>query len=172
MKDKHAAIGVYKNHEEAIQAIKTLKDKGYDESHISIIGKGDIVEDQLHVQDGEGVMKTSATVGGLLGGVLGLFTGLGLLAVPGMGVLFMGGAAAGAIGGFSLGLAGGGAVGALSALGIGPNELEQYKGHLEAGRYLILLHHEDSNRVHDAKDLLHADTEAHEVDVHLNDKDS
>ena len=168
MKDKHATVGVYKNHEDALDAIRTLKKEGYDESHISIIGKGNIVEDHVHLETGEKAVKNSATVGGLLGSVVGLLTGLGVFAIPGLGVLFMGGAVAGIMGGFSFGLAGGGAVGALTALGIGKDGIVEYKEHLEVGRYLVMLHHEDSEMMHKAKDLLHTDTDVHEVEVHLN----
>lgn len=170
MENTHATVGIYKDHNDALKAIRVLKDAGFDESHISIIGKGNIIEDHVHLQTGSDTMKTTATVGGLLGGALGLLTGLGVFAIPGLGVLFMGGAVAGLMGGFSIGLAGGGAIGALTALGIGPDGIVEYKEHLDVGRYLIMLNHEDSDRVHAAKDLLHTDTDVHEVEVYLNDK--
>ena len=44
MKDKDAVIGVYKKHSNAIDAIKKLKTHKFDLSHISIIGKGDVVK--------------------------------------------------------------------------------------------------------------------------------
>ena len=42
-----AAIGVYDTHADAIDALKQLKDSGYPEKSLSLIGKADALEDQV-----------------------------------------------------------------------------------------------------------------------------
>lgn len=174
MKEKDAVIGVYKKHENAIDAIKKLKTHKFDLSHISIVGKGDVVkgketqiEEDIHIYDGEDAMKASTGVGALIGGVAGLLAGIGAFAVPGLGILFLGGALAGTVGGATIGAVGGGLVGLLGAAGLGEEGIVRFKDHVKKGRYLVMVHG-TKEEVKTAHQILHSDTDSYEIEVYSN----
>lgn len=167
MKDLHTTIGIFHNHDDVLHAVKMLKNNDYDTHRLSIIGQGEVVEDDIKVYSASTAMKTSTTFGGVLGSLLGVFTGMGLLAVPGMGVLFMAGALYGAVGGLSMGLIGGGLVGAFTAIGIGKEGVADYEKHLSMGKYLLLCHG-TKEEVEEAEAIMKKETDAAHVKLHLN----
>ncbi|MFT5916722.1 MAG: hypothetical protein ACJAWV_002122 [Flammeovirgaceae bacterium] len=174
MKEKDAVVSVYKKHSNAIDAIKKLKMHKFDLNHISIIGKGDVVkgketqiEEDIHIYDGEDAMRASTGVGALIGGVAGLLTGIGAFAVPGLGILFLGGALAGAVGGTAIGAVGGGLVGLLGAAGLGEEGIAHFKEHVKKGRYLVMVHG-TVKEVKTAHQILHDDTDLHEIKIYSN----
>ena len=112
-----STIGVYNTHEQAIEAITELKKAGFKESQLSIIGQADVVDNHLHVKSKEGE-KVAGVAGAVVGSVLGVLSGVGLVAIPGLGIIFGAGAIAGALAGLDIGLIGGGLVSVLTMLGI------------------------------------------------------
>ncbi len=136
----NATVGVYNTHEKAVKAVKTLKDREFDVSKVSIIGQVAFVEDHLRVLSGEHSAETGAAVGSVVGTILGALSGLSLIAIPGLGVLYAAGALVGAVGGFSIGTAGGGFVGALLSVGIHKDGIIRYQKHLKEGKFLLVVH--------------------------------
>ena len=137
--EKNAAIGVYETHKDAIKAIKYLKKEGFDEDNLSIVGKGAVVEDNLHIHNGKEAMEVTSSAGAVIGGVLGVLAGTGVMAVPGIGFLFLGGALLGGVGGATLGLATGGLAGLFAAIGIGRDGIATYEQHLSMGKFLVII---------------------------------
>jgi len=164
MKDKDITIGVFANHEEAIKAIKALQSEDFDIENISLVGKGTIVEDHVHAYTGEDAIKASASTGAVLGSTLGLMTGLGVLAIPGLGALFLAGAVTGAVAGFSIGTATGGLVGIFAAMGVGKEGALRYEKHLKEGKYLVALHGTKAE-AEKAKGLIAKHPEVHAVET-------
>ncbi|WP_051404931.1 general stress protein [Bacillus cihuensis] len=139
-------IGVYETEEQAVQAIKTLKEKGYSDNEISIVAKHiDKIKDHGEeiVPKASRGMIAGATTGGAIG-LTGLFIGLSALAIPGFGPILAIGpiftTLAGAVAGAASGA--GGLLPALNAHGISEKEAKMYQNDLEIGRVLVMVHKE------------------------------
>jgi hypothetical protein len=83
------SVAVYRSHHDAIHAAQLLGEKGYSLDKVSIVGKAEIVEDQIQLRPNDPLIATSLVVGSALGTTLGLLTGIGVFAVPGLGVFFL-----------------------------------------------------------------------------------
>lgn len=140
-----AAIGVYNSHEKAIDAVKQLKAGGYPVRKLSIIGKAEVeeVDNKMNVVSKNPLNLAGVGIGTTLGAALGVLTGVGLFAIPGLGFLYGAGALVGAIAGFDFGLIGGGIASVLSTAGIKDEETEKYQEHLAAGSYLVVAQGDD-----------------------------
>ncbi|MEO5673434.1 MAG: general stress protein [Chitinophagales bacterium] len=134
-------IGIYETHEQAVAAVKKLKDADFPLRQVSVLGQAEgeksITEDtadEMSAKAGKGV-----GIGALAGSTLGLLTGAGIFAIPGVGFLFGAGALLGAIAGLDLGLLGGGIIGALS-IGLSKEHHEKYDQHLKEGKFMLIVH--------------------------------
>lgn len=158
-----ATIAVFNDHKKAINAIKYLVKKGIDEKEISIIGKGDIVEDKMHITSVEGIKKAPIPIGAVAGGVLGVLAGAGMLAVPGLGFVFLAGKFVGALAGITLGMVSGGLTSVFVSLGFRQDQIVRYEKHLKTGNFLVVVNgpEEDIKKAHQ---LLHT----HDEHVELN----
>lgn len=99
--EKTIVGGVFRDSDEAIGAIRRLKEMGFDTNDLSIFAKDDDklenIEDQTDVdviENDSGRGKNAgkgagigAGTGGVLGGIAGLIAEIGLLSIPGIGVL-------------------------------------------------------------------------------------
>lgn len=152
----NATIGIYDTHDLAVEAVRKLKDGGYPASQLSIMGvaETEVVDDQMHIIEKNPLKVGGLGAGALVGTTLGVLTGVGIFAIPGLGFLFGAGALVGAIAGFDFGLIGGGIASALTTVGVKDENAEKYHDALEQGKFLVIAHgtEEDVNR---AKDLLH-----------------
>src|SRR4051812_48921534 len=112
----NATIGVYDNHDLAVEAVEKLKNSGYPVSQLSIMGLmvTEVVDDKMHVMPKSNVKTAGLGAGTILGTTLGILTGVGMFAIPGVGFLYGAGALVGAIAGFDFGLIGGGIASALT----------------------------------------------------------
>jgi len=137
-----ATIGVYDTHEKALVAVKELKDAGFPVKQLSIIGKAETegVDDEMHVVPKGGINPVGLGAGTVLGTTLGILTGVGLFAIPGVGFLFGAGALVGAIAGFDFGLIGGGIASVLTSVGINDEAIKKYSKELEEGKLLVIAH--------------------------------
>ena len=135
-----ATIGVYDTHEKAIEAIKELKNANFPVKHLSIIDKlhTEHVDDKLHISEKSPLKIGGIEIGTALGVTLGVLTGVGVFAIPGVGFLFGAGALIGGIAGFDFGLMGGGIASAFINLGMQENFAKQYQADLEKGNYLVV----------------------------------
>jgi hypothetical protein len=152
----NATIGIYENHDLAVDAVKTLKDSGYPVSQLSIVGMAEteVVDDQMHIMPKNPLKVAGLGAGTLLGTALGVLTGVGVFAIPGLGFLYGAGALVGAIAGFDFGLIGGGIASALTTVGVKDENAQKYHDALAQGKFLVIAHgsEEEVNR---AKDMMH-----------------
>lgn len=158
-------IGVFKQTAAAEKAVKTLREKGFDENEISIIARdeGKTVKRDMEVGGDLGGSEdiTDGTAwGGALGGLAGLLAGVGALAIPGIGPIV----AAGPLAGVLSGAVTGGVAGGLIDLGIPEERGKEYEKQLKSGGILAVI--ETSNeKVNDVSEILRrngaVDVESH-----------
>ena len=137
MTDLSTIVGVYDTHDAAIVALDALKASGLPLKNMSFISKADIIESKLHASSNDNINNAPVEIGVVLGPVLGILSGLSIVAIPGLGFLFGAGAVVGALAGFDFGLIGGGITTILMSLGINKDKISTYQEHLENGKYII-----------------------------------
>jgi len=138
-KNQTVAVGVFRDRDEAQQAVQELKRQGFEEDHIGVAAKHDedLPEGAEHHEGskaGKGAGVGAATglgVGGLWG--LGIIAG----ALPGIGTAIAGGALAGILSSAAAGAAAGGLIGALAGLGIPEEEAEYYDEEFKRGGIIV-----------------------------------
>ncbi len=131
------SISVFDSHDEALKALEELRESGVDMSKISLVGRAEIIDDNIHVKSNNAVVAAPVAVGTVLGTTLGLLTGVGLFAIPGLGILFGAGAVIGALAGFQIGVVTGGLTTILVELGVKEDHVA-YEQHLKEGRFLMI----------------------------------
>ncbi len=132
------SISIFDSHDEAVRALEELRESGVDMSKISLVGRAEIVDDHMHIKSNKPLIAAPLAIGTIVGTTLGLLTGVGLFAIPGLGVLFGAGAVVGALGGFELGVAAGGLTTILVELGVKENHVV-YEHHIREGRFLMMV---------------------------------
>ncbi len=158
-------IGVFTETRAAERAVKALREKGFDESEISIVARdeGKTVKRDMEVGGELGGAENIAdgtAWGGALGGVAGLLAGVGALAIPGIGPIVAAGPLAGALSGAVTG----GVAGGLIDLGIPEERGRKYEQDLKSGGILAVI--ETSNdKSDDASEILR-NNGAKDVETH------
>ena len=162
-----SAIGVYDSHDKAVEAVIELKEAGFPVKQLSIIGKAqtEVVDDQLHVSPKDPINVAGVGTGTALGATLGILTGVGLFAIPGLGFLYGAGALVGAIAGFDFGLIGGGIASVLTTVGVKDENVKKYHDDLDAGHFIVVASGSETE-VAQAKDVLHSHDTHEDLDVH------
>lgn len=130
------SVSIFNSHDEALKALEELRESGVNMSKASLIGHAEIVDDNVHIKSHKALVAAPIATGTVLGTTLGLLTGVGLFAIPGLGVLFGAGAIVGALAGFQIGVATGGIATILVDLGIKEDHVA-YEQHLKEGRFLL-----------------------------------
>jgi len=149
-----ATIAVYQNHEKAVRAVKKLVRDGIDSKEISIIGKGEMIEDRMHITSVKGLKKAPVPIGTIAGGLLGVLAGAGMLMVPGLGFVFLAGKFIGLLGGATVGMVTGGLASILISMGFRKDQVVRFDKHLENGNYLVIVDGE-VDHIDQAHKILH-----------------
>lgn len=130
------SISIFDSHDQAVKALEELRESGVNMSKISLVGQAEVVDDHVHVKSNKALVAAPVAVGSVLGTTLGVLTGVGLFAIPGLGILFGAGAIVGALAGFQVGVVTGGLTTILVDLGVKEDHIE-YEQHLKEGRFLL-----------------------------------
>jgi uncharacterized membrane protein len=130
------SISIFDSHDNALKALEELRESGVNMSKVSLVGRAEVIDDHVHVKSNKTLVAAPVAVGTVLGTTLGLLTGVGLFAIPGLGLLFGAGAVVGALAGFQIGVATGGLATILVDLGIKDDHVV-YEQHLKEGRFLL-----------------------------------
>ncbi len=152
----NATIGVYDNHDLAVEAVQKLRDQNFPVKEVSIIGltHSEDVDKNMHITEHSPIKAGGVATGAVLGTTLGVLTGIGMFAIPGVGFLYAAGALVGAVAGFDFGLIGGGIASAISTtMGIRHEDAQKYHDALAEGKFLLVVHGSDKD-VNTAKDIL------------------
>lgn len=166
MEDKNVAVfGIYRDVEEAENAVDTLILERFANNDISVLLSDNQSSKEFahekNTKAPEGT-ATGAATGGTIGGTLGLLAGIGALAIPGVGPLIAAGPIMATLAGVGVGGALGGLVGALVGMGIPEYEAKRYEGRVKDGGVLLSVHCATSDDVTRAKDVLKR-TGAHDI---------
>ena len=141
---------LYDNYSDAKQTVEALESAGIPHSDISIVSNN---ADSSHTTTGgvagddtldETRAGTGASTGTLLGGGVGLLTGLGLLAIPGVGPVVAAGWLVATLTGAGLGAAGGGLLGSLVHAGVPEEHANAYAEGVRRGGTLVSVRGDDS----------------------------
>ena len=164
---KRTTVGVYENHEKAMIAAGELKENGFTESQLSVIWSKEKLDDEFEKQSRKITTIVASEIGAgvSIGTVLGILTGVDVIAIPGLGLLYGAGAIVGAIAGIDFGLIGGGLLSALSISGIKREHHEKYDTHLREGKYLLLVQGE-TEEMERAQKILLAHGQHNELAIH------
>ncbi|MEO7087523.1 MAG: hypothetical protein ABIZ51_01875 [Bacteroidia bacterium] len=156
-----AAVAVYNSHEKAFNAIRVLDKEHFPMKHISMMGKAELIDDHLHVISNEEISIAAPIA---IGSIIGLLTGIGVFAIPGLGFLFGAGALIGTIAGFDFGLIGGIAV-AFTKLGFKKDTGIKFEKHIKEGNFLVVVQGNEEE-IERAKKILHTEGTHLELDNH------
>jgi len=152
---RSTVVGVFRERDEARDAIEALKDAGFNANEISILSpdkeQSRAMAEETGTQAGSGA-ATGAVAGGILGGIGGWLVGIGALAIPGVGPFIAAGAFATALGGAAIGAGVGAIAGALAGMGVPEDEARYYEGEVKSGRTLVTVRTTD--RYDEAQQLL------------------
>lgn len=146
-----STIGVYATSDAALSAAKALKDAGFGDDVVSVVGKGVKDDEKVHAWVPRG--NQAGTYGGW-GALWGALTGwllLGFVWLPGIGWV----AAAGWLASTLVGAGLGAGLGALIGLAVPEDEIPVYEDELRADRYLVIVHG-DADTVDRAHTILEA----------------
>jgi len=151
--------------EQANTIVSALKNTGFPDSDISVLlpdqnrPREFSQDDQTKATEG---MVAGGISGGVVGGALGWVAGLGLLAIPGGGPFLAAGPILAVLGGAVVGAAVGSLTGSFIGLGMPEIDAQRYESQVRAGRILIIVHADDHEWSHKAKQVL-KDAGAHDI---------
>ncbi len=127
-------MGVFERREQAEKALNALREQGFSESEVSVVGRKD--GDAGGERGGHGPdLGRGTTWGAGIGAATGLLTTAGALAIPGIGPLVALGPLGAALGGAATG----GVAGALVDWGIPQNRGRQVEEEIKQGRFVTLV---------------------------------
>jgi len=140
MQQDRAVVGVFSDASKAQQAVQALRNAGFTEHQIGVIGRDtrhtttDAGDDTRESYAAEG-----AATGVAAGAGIGALWGLGILAgvMPVIGPAIAGGALAAVLSSAAAGAAAAGLAGALVGMGIPKDEAEYYEIEFQAGRTIV-----------------------------------
>lgn len=158
-------VGVYESHTKAVNAVNELKSAGFPVKNISIIGKA-VFHEPKTLDANQLVEQRELSLGVVAGSILGVLTGVGIFAIPGLGFLYGAGALIGAIAGFDIGLIGGGVVAILIAIGIDEASSLKYEKLMQEDKFIVIIQG-SPEEVKQAKDILHTSEEHTDIHLHL-----
>jgi hypothetical protein len=143
-----STVGVFATGEEAIVALRKMKDSGFAPSQVSVIGKGVRQPREVHAWVPGSAEERSGGWGDLWEALSGWLL-LGFIWLPGVGWV----AAAGWFAATIVGTGAGGGLGILGSVGVPSTDTAGYETQLKADRYLVIVHG-DADVVEQAHEIL------------------
>lgn len=140
VQQRNSVVGVFHDHETAQKAVRDLRQAGFSDDQIGVMGRD-------HTRTGQGgdgdetdsYAAEGAATGVAAGAGLGALWGLGILAgvMPVIGPAIAGGTLAAILSSAAAGAAAAGLAGALIGMGIPKEEAEYYESEIHAGRVVV-----------------------------------
>lgn len=171
MQQENLAVSIFKSHQDAEEAVKTLERAGINLKQLSIVGRDYHTEEHVvgYYNSGDRI-KYWGKNGAFWGAIWGWLFGAAFFFIPGLGPMLIAGPLVSGIVGA---LEGAVVVGGLSALGaalysigIPKNSVLDYEAALKAEKFLLLVHG-TAEEVARAKEVLQSQTAATQTDMHL-----
>lgn len=135
-----AVVGVFSDSTKAQQAVQALRNAGFSEDQIGVIGRDSHrTTTDADNDTNESYAAEGAATGVAAGAGIGALWGLGILAgvMPVIGPAIAGGALAAVLSSAAAGAAAAGLAGALVGMGIPKDEAEYYESEFQAGRTIV-----------------------------------
>lgn len=157
MSKNTAVFGIYPNRIAVEEGTENLRRAGFRSTDISVlVAENQGTKDFAHEKN---TKAPEGAAGGVLagvvaGGVFGLLTGIGAIAIPGMGPLLAAGPLVAALAGAGAAGTIGGIVGALAGLGVPEYEARRYEGRIREGGLLVSVHCDDHLWVKRATEIM------------------
>jgi hypothetical protein len=139
---------LYDTYDDAVHTVQALESAGVPHDSISIVANNaddrysttpdSVVEDNTTTAEPESSgAGAGATLGTVAGGAVGLLTGLGLMAIPGVGPVVAAGWLVATVTGAGVGAAGGGLLGSLVGAGVPEEHAHTYAEGVRRGGTLV-----------------------------------
>lgn len=159
-------VAVYDSHDKAFEAIKALDKARFPMKQVSLVGKAELIDDHLHVRSRDNIsIAAPVAIGAIAGPIVGVLTGIGIFAIPGLGFLYGAGAVIGAFAGLDFGMITGIIAGVLTTLGIRKDKVVKYEEHLKVGKFLIVVQGNEKE-IEEAEKILHKQGAYLEMEKH------
>lgn len=138
--NKTTVLGIFSDTRDARQAFDQLRDEGFANDHIGVIGRDDAIRSEVTDDDGDNAAAGAAT-GAAAGAGVGLLWGLGVAAnlIPAIGPVIAGGTFAALAASAATGAATAGIAGALIGWGVSESDASHYESEVKAGRILLTI---------------------------------
>jgi hypothetical protein len=149
-------VAVCQTHREALNAINKLDEEHYPLEKVSVVGKTEIIEDHLQVKMRYSYENVPLIIGTIAGPVIGIMTGLGAFAIPGLEALFHQGIVIGGLAGLGLGTFIGGMITLLLTARARNKRFLAYQKHLKEGKFLVVVEG-TLNEIEKAERILHTE---------------
>lgn len=152
-----AVYGIYPNRKMVEKAVEELRDAGFRHADISMLFAADENTKELTVEEESQVREKASRGGGtgaVIGSTLGLLTGIGTIAIPGIGPFIAAGPIMTVLAGAGAGGLFGGITGALVGVDIPEYEAKHYERRLKEGGILLSVHADDRDWKNKGKDIL------------------
>jgi hypothetical protein len=172
---KQIVTALFDTTTEVDKAIQSLEDLGYTKGDLSVITKQTSVD--LN-QNKTKVIQDGATTGGVVGGLIGLLTGIGILAIPGIGALFIAGPISTMLGltgtvattasGLMSGALAGGIIGAFKSLGVDEIKAKIMEDRIKNGDILLVVECDNEADIYTIKDTLEENGGQHIYEFDVN----
>ena len=131
-----SVVAIYRNFAAAQQGINRLREEGFSDLQISLIGRDPASSPELqHAAESGDQTETNALNGAGVGGALGALAGATVLTMTGVGPVIAAGAMAAGITGAIVG----GLLGAFQGWGIHEDHLQNYEEMIKHGRCLVVV---------------------------------
>ena len=136
---KKSTVAVYESNSKALSAVKHLVAHGIPAEGLSVVGKGQLIEDHIHFIPVKKAKTITPYIGLGIGAVLGLVVGLGLVEIPGFAKFFEAGGMVGMLGGTVFGAIVGGVISIIFSLIVKRDDLVLMQKHIENGKYMLVV---------------------------------
>jgi len=156
---KKAVMCIVQTRGQAETVVDQLHHAGFSTNDISVLfpdksGTKDFAHEHS-TKAPEGAIG-GASMGGVVGGTLGLLAGIGALAIPGLGPFIAAGPIMAALSGIAAGATVGGIAGALVGMGIPEIEAKRFEGKIRGGNMLVSVHVESGDEKTRAENVFKA----------------
>lgn len=132
------SVALFKSHREAINALQDLLESGIDISHISLVGRAEIVDEAIRVTSNKRLIALPVTIGMIAGTAIGCMAGIGTITLPGLEAITGSGVITGSLAGFGLGVATGGLITMITELIVKEKRIH-YKERVREGSFLMFI---------------------------------
>lgn len=165
---KKSVVAVFNQHQKAINAAKYLAKHGIPDNELSIVGKGDLVEDHIHFVPVKKYKKIPLLIGIIGGAILGVLAGTGMVDIPVLNAFSDSGGFVGLLAGVVLGAVLGAILSIAVSLVIRKDDLVVLQKHVDNGKYTLVVTGSEEDILKSRK-LLHTEN-IHEDIVDLQGK--